>query len=73
MSATALDISTNGDWRLMPCEHDDGPASRAAIGLVTLCNDVTIEPELRSFLPLDGVAVYASRVPNTTARTFGAK
>ena len=67
MSATALDISTNGDWRLMPCKHDDGPASRAAIGLLTLNNDVTIEPELRNFLPIDGVAVYATRIPMSNA------
>ncbi len=69
MSASAAELESKGAWRLMPCEHDGGPAARAAIGLVTLCNDVTIEPELRNFLPLEGVAVYASRVPNTTAGT----
>ena len=63
MNAIAPTLSPSDDWLLMPCEHDDGPASRAAIGLVTLCNDVTIEPELRNFLSLDGVAVYATRVP----------
>jgi len=51
----------------MHCEHDDGPVFRAAIGLVTLCNDVTIEPELRNFLPPDGVAVYASRIAMSDA------
>ena len=69
MSASAAELASNGAWRLMPCEHDGGPAARAAIGLVTLCNDVTIEPELRNFLPIEGVSVYASRVPNTTAGT----
>ncbi len=72
MSASALAASANGDWRLMPCEHDEGPASRAAIGLVTLSNDVTIEPELRNFLPLEGVAVYATRIPTSSAGTVEA-
>ena len=68
MSASAATVhSPRTGWRLMPCEPDDGPASRAAIGLVTLCNDVTIEAELRNFLPLDGVAVYATRVPHSTS------
>ena len=72
MSASALAASANGDWRLMPCEHDEGPASQAAIGLVTLSNDVTIEPELRNFLPLEGVAVYATRIPTSSAGTVEA-
>ena len=67
-----MDMSTTNDapagaWRQMPCTLDEGPAARAAIGLVTLCNDVTIEPELRRFLPRDGVAVYATRVPMSNA------
>ena len=72
MSAPASSVSPNGGWHLMPCEHDEGPASRAAIGLVTLSGDVTIEPELRHFLPLDGVAVYATRIPASGAGTVEA-
>ena len=63
MNVSATRPLPGGDWDLMPCRHDEGPAGRAAIGLVTLCNDVTIEPELRNFLPLEGVAVYATRIP----------
>src|SRR5579872_5571018 len=51
-------------WDAMPCTPDDGPAHSAAIGLITLSNDVVIEPELRTFLAgVKGAAVYASRVP----------
>jgi maleate isomerase len=50
-------------WRSLPAELDEGPAPSAAIGLVTLANDTVIEPELRAFLPREGVAVYANRIP----------
>ncbi len=51
-------------WETMPCTPDDGPAHTAAIGLITLANDVVIEQELRTFLaPVEGAAVFASRIP----------
>ena len=51
-------------WETMPCTPDNGPAATAAIGLVTLGNDVVIEPELHTFLAeIDGAAVFASRIP----------
>src|SRR5215469_12516085 len=51
-------------WETMPCTPDDGPARTAAIGLITLSNDVVIERELRTFLtPVEGAAVFASRIP----------
>jgi len=51
-------------WEIMPCTPDDGPAAGAAIGLITLSNDVVIEPELRTFLAtVEGAAVFASRIP----------
>ena len=50
-------------WATMACIPDDGPAARAKIGLIVLANDAVIEPELRAFLPTDGVALYASRIP----------
>ena len=63
MRVTASRIHPQSEWRHMPCELDDGPAHRAAIGLVTLANDMTIEPELNAFLALDGACVYANRIP----------
>lgn len=44
---------------------DEGIASRAAIGLVVLATDHTIEHEWRKLLALDGVAFYESRVANS--------
>jgi maleate isomerase len=51
------------DWRDLPCTLDGGPASRAAIGLIVLGNDPTIEPELNRILAMPGVGLYAHRVP----------
>lgn len=62
-TTTSSTCSVSAPWRHVPCELDAGPTSRAAIGLITLPNDVTIETELRSFLPLDGVCVLATRIP----------
>jgi maleate isomerase len=51
-------------WETMPSTPDDGPARAAAIGLITLSNDVVIEHELQAFLaPVEGAAVFASRIP----------
>lgn len=61
--STAASETFAGVWQHMSCKLDAGPAPKAAIGLITLANDMTIEPELRAFLPHDGVALYASRVP----------
>ena len=62
--STAASKAVPGDpWQHLPCELDAGPAPEAAIGLITLANDMTIEPELQAFLPSDGVALYASRIP----------
>ena len=63
MSTAASQAVPSNSWQHMPCELDTGPAPMAAIGLVTLANDMTIEPELRAFLPSDGVALYANRIP----------
>ena len=52
MNVSASRVSPGGEWHPAPRAPDGGPASRAAIGLVTLCNDVIIESESRSFLPL---------------------
>lgn len=48
---------------------DDGIARRAAIGLVVLATDHTIEYEWRRMLSQDGVAFYESRVANSAEIT----
>lgn len=63
MSTRAAELSPPSEaWPEVPCELDRGPASRAAIGLIALANDLTIESELKAFLPLDGVCVLATRI-----------
>jgi len=58
------DTLASHSWETMVCTPDNGPAATAAIGLITLSNDVVIEPELRSFLSgVEGAAVFASRIP----------
>ncbi|QSN64308.1 MULTISPECIES: aspartate/glutamate racemase family protein [unclassified Caballeronia] len=44
---------------------DEGIARRAAIGLVVLATDHTIEYEWRKLLAADGVAFYESRIANS--------
>ncbi len=56
-------------WPHIACELDNGPASRAAIGLITLANDLTIESELNRFLPFEGVCLLATRIPRSTHGT----
>jgi len=48
----------------MPFALDPGIAHRAAIGLIVLATDNTIEHEFRRMLRLDGVAFYESRIRN---------
>ena len=47
----------------------DGIAARAAIGLIVLATDQTIEHECRRLLDLPGVALYESRILNDAAIT----
>ena len=54
------DTYTRLDFKL-----DDGICRRAAIGLVVLATDHTIEHEWRGLLTQDGVAFYESRVYNS--------
>lgn len=49
---------------------DGGSAHRAAIGLIALATDATIEWEWRRLLALDGVAFFVNRIPS--ARTVTA-
>jgi maleate isomerase len=52
------------DLGIMPSELDGGIASRAAIGVVVLATDQTMEYEFRALLSPPGVAFYESRVFN---------
>jgi len=56
-------------WRTVTCEVDNGPAHRAAVGLIVLASDTVSEPEARAFLPTDGVGLYVSRVPMSDVAT----
>jgi len=48
----------------MPYDADGGIAARAAIGVIVLASDQTIEHEWRKIIDLDGVALYESRIYN---------
>ncbi len=60
--------TANADMKLiehLPYDVDGGIASRAAIGLIVLATDYTIEHEWRQlFAGVDGVALYHSRILN---------
>lgn len=53
----------------MPFELDEGIAARAAIGLIVLATDQTVEHEFRRLLDLPGVALYESRILNDNSIT----
>jgi maleate isomerase len=52
------------DLGVLPSEIDAGLMSRAAIGLVVLATDQTMEHEFRALIRLPGVAFYESRIFN---------
>src|SRR5882672_3747151 len=61
--ATARLLSSGPvDLGVLPSELDGGLASRAAIGLVILATDQTLEHEFRALLRIPGVAFYEARV-----------
>src|SRR5271163_2425927 len=55
---------TTIDLGVLPSDLDQGIAARAAIGLVVLATDQTMEHEFRALINLPGVAFYKSRVFN---------
>jgi maleate isomerase len=67
------------DLGLLPSELDGGVAWRAAIGLIVLATDQTMEHEFRILVRQPGVAFYESRVFNDhditpeTLRAIGAR
>lgn len=52
------------DLGVLPCTLDAGIAARAAIGLLVLATDQTMEHEFRQLVRLPGVAVYHARLFN---------
>jgi maleate isomerase len=52
------------DLGVLPCTLDQGIASRAAIGLLVLATDQTMEHEFRHLTMLPGIAVYHARLSN---------
>lgn len=61
---TFLPQSNVVDLGVLGCELDAGLAARAAIGLLVLATDQTMEHEFRHLLGLPGVAVYHARLFN---------
>ncbi len=53
----------------IPFELDGGIAERAAIGVIVLGSDHTLEHEFRTFLDIEGVAFYESRIRNSSTIT----
>jgi len=68
MNEAVRNLKPAGDMILverLPFATDNGIAARARIGLMVLATDYTIEHEWRRiFTPLDGVALYQSRILN---------
>ena len=52
------------DLGVLPSRLDEGIAARAAIGLIVLASDQTMEHEFRRIVRQDGVALYESRIFN---------
>jgi len=52
------------DLGVLSCTLDDGIAARAAIGLLVLATDQTMEHEFRHLIRLPGVAIYGARLFN---------
>src|ERR1700761_8629807 len=67
------------DLGVLPSKLDSGLASRAAIGLVVLATDQTMEHEFRMLVRQPGVAFYEARLYNDfnitseTLRAIGAR
>ncbi|HEY2890335.1 MAG TPA: aspartate/glutamate racemase family protein [Dongiaceae bacterium] len=68
MNQTALRRVAAGEAKSltqMPFTLDNGIAHRAAIGLIVLATDQTVEHEFRKMLAIDGVAFYETRIHNS--------
>jgi len=60
----SANLAATIDLGVLPSEIDGGLMSRAAIGLVVLATDQTMEHEFRALVRLPGVAFYEARVLN---------
>ena len=69
LSASTAEDGLIVNRRHMAFELDGGLAERAAIGLIVLASDQTIEHEFRRIFDLAGVALYESRIYNDTTVT----
>lgn len=68
-------MSTERPFEIRPFTMDGGLARRAAIGLVVLATDQTIEHEWRHLMRIDGLALYETRLynaPDINAETLAA-
>jgi maleate isomerase len=76
---TSVDSEAYRDLGVLPSRLDGGIAERAAIGLIVLATDQTMEHEFRRIVRQDGVALYESRIFNDkiiapeTLRAMGAR
>jgi len=61
MNDASLPLNQSSDQRFV-FETDDGIASRAAVGLIVLSSDQTVEFDFRRLLNLPGVGVFQSRI-----------
>ncbi|UVK39622.1 aspartate/glutamate racemase family protein [Mesorhizobium sp. AR10] len=64
LAASVPQSSGPVDLGVLPSDLDGGLASRAAIGLVVLATDQTLEHEFRALVRIPGVAFYEARVFN---------
>ena len=58
---TTLDTTP---YEILPFKMDKGTMHRAAIGLIVLSSDQTMEYEWRRIIDLPGVAFFESRIPS---------
>ncbi len=65
----SVDRQSYRDLGVLPSQLDAGIAERAAIGLIVLASDQTMEYEFRRIIRQDGVALYESRIFNDNAIT----
>ena len=66
---TSMQSTDTVNIRNIPFVTDAGIAPRAAIGLIVLATDQTIEHEFRLIFKQPGVAYYESRIPNSSSIT----
>lgn len=64
LKKSAQSVPSFTDVGVLPCELDRGVQYRAAIGLLVLATDQTMEHEFRQVVRGDGVAYFASRLYN---------